>query len=356
MARRKERSGNKRTLIARAAALLACLPPFAAADDGPVPLFSDDAVLPVRIEAPLTTLLRERSDTTELDGFLYYTDENGAEQALEVKVRARGRYRRKPDTCTFPPVRLNFRKGQLDDTLFAGIDKLKLVTHCKNTSTYEQNVLEEHLAYRILNTLTERSFRTRLLRIAYVNSERDGETENRYGFLIEDDALLEDRLAADLSEVPSIDYSVLHPDQAALVSVFQYLIGNTDFSMVLGPADDACCHNVVLYTGDEGRFLPIPYDFDFSGLVNARYATPNPRLKIKRVTTRLYRGHCSFNGHVETALGEVMAQREPILALIDDIEGMDDKSRKSARRYLERFYKDMSRPDSAERYFIKGCS
>lgn len=346
----------KRTLAAPAAALVLWLGAAAATAGEAVPLFADDALLPVRIEAPLTTLSRDRSDTEYLDGLLYFTGGDGMEQALDLKLRARGRYRRKPETCSFPPVRLNFRKGQADSTMFAGVDKLKLVTHCKNSGNYEQNVLKEYLAYRILNTLTDRSFRVRLLRVDWVDKERAGETETRYAFLIEDDDLLEQRLGATRVEVQSLSYETLQPEQAALVSVFQYLIGNTDFSMIAGPKDDACCHNVLPFEGIEALYMPIPYDFDFAGLVNARYAEPNPRLKIRRVTTRLYRGNCAYNDHVDSALTLIMGQREPIMALVDAVPGMDDRTRENARRYLGQFYDDLSAPGGADKHLIRNCS
>lgn len=341
----------------RYAALVASLLPLAVhAEEEAVPLFADDAVLAVRIEAPITTLTRERSDTEELDGQLFYTDENGADRALALEVRARGRYRRKHDTCTFPPLRLDFDKKQVDGTAFAGVNKLKLVTHCKNQGNYEQNVLEEYLAYRILNLLTDKSFRARLLQVDYVDTERDRETDRRYAFLIEDDELLEHRIGSSRAEPKSISYDLLQPEQAALVSVFEYLIGNTDFSMVLGPADDSCCHNVLLFVGDGGRYLPIPYDFDFAGLVNARYAKPNPRLKIRRVTTRLYRGNCMHNPYVEDAVAAAMAQREAVMALVDTVPGMDDRTRDRSRRYLSEFYEEMSEPGGIEKRLVGECS
>ena len=345
-----------RSRTPRGAALLAslfCLP--AAAQDPAVPLFAEDAPMAVRIEAPLTTLTRERSDTEELDGHLYYTDTNGAEQALDLQIRARGRYRRKEETCSFPPLRLDFDKKQVDATPFAGVNRLKLVTHCKDSNPYEQNVLEEYLAYRILNGLTDRSFRARLLHVDYLDSER-GRTDRRYAFLIEDDDLLEDRIGAARFEPQSLSYELLQPEQAALVSVFQYLIGNTDFSMVAGPADDTCCHNVQLFGSGPDGYLPIPYDFDFSGLVNARYAEPNPRLNIRRVTSRLYRGSCLHNAHVADAASAIIAKRAQVMALVDTVPGMDDKTRKTARDYLARFFDEMSRPDAVEKRFIRECS
>lgn len=338
-------------------ALLAALLPFCAgAQQSSVPLFADDAVLPVRIEAPITTLKRERSDTEELDGQLTYTDPNGADQALDLEIRARGRYRRKHDTCSFPPLRLDFDKEQVEGTPFAGVNKLKLVTHCKDPGAYEQNTLEEYLAYRILNLLTESSFRVRLLQVDYVDNERDGDTDRRYAFLIEDDELLEDRIGLPRFEPQNLSYDLLQPEQAALVSVFEYLIGNTDFSMIAGPANDTCCHNALLFGEGPDRYLPIPYDFDFSGLVNAPYAEPNPRLNIRRVTTRLYRGNCMHNPYLVDAVATVMAQQAPVMSLVDAVPGMDDRTRDTARSYLSKFFEEMSEPDGIDKRLVRECS
>ncbi|MEX0975499.1 MAG: hypothetical protein WDZ50_00205 [Woeseia sp.] len=338
------------------ALLLAALAVELRADDGLPPLFSDDAVLQLRIEAPLTTLIRERSDTEYLDGFVYYTDATGAEHRLDLKLRARGRYRRQLDTCPFPPVRLNFRKKQVEGTVFDGIDKLKLVTHCRNSSdAYEQNVLKEYLAYRIFNVLTDYSLRVRLLRIEYVDSAKSGKVETRYAFLIEDDELFADRIGASRAEVPYTDYEHLESSQASLVAVFQYLIGNTDFSMVAGAKDDNCCHNIELFTVGADRYLPVPYDFDFAGVVNARYAKPNPNLSIKRVTSRLYRGQCSFNSNLDDTVSQVMAQRDSVRDTIAGVPGMDERTRETTARYLDRFFEEMGNPRNVESRMVRKC-
>ena len=154
-----------KTAVLLALALVLLRAPALAQDAGEAatwPLFQNQDALRVRIEAPLRTLIRERSDTEYLDGTFAYTDASGQEVVLDLKLRARGRYRRQRSTCDLPPIRLNFKKKQVMGTEFAGQDKLKLVTHCEeNRDRYEQYVLKEYLAYRILNTLTDASFRAR---------------------------------------------------------------------------------------------------------------------------------------------------------------------------------------------------
>jgi hypothetical protein len=344
-------------LAAGAALFLLVLSFDAPADDGLPALFEDDTVLALRIEAPLRTLMQERSDTEYLDGYLYYTDAAGQQKQLDLKLRARGRYRRQQETCPFPPVRLNFRKKQVEGTVFDGADKLKLVTHCRNRNDqYEQNVLKEYLAYRIFNLLTDHSFRVRLLRIEYVDNDRGELIETRHAFLIEDDDLLGERIGASRAEIPRTAYEHIDPRQGALVAVFQYLIGNTDFSMIAGAKDDICCHNVVLFSDGSEQYIPVPYDFDFAGLVNARYAKPNPNLPIKRVTSRLYRGNCMHNAYVDDALSQITAQRQAVHDLMSAIPGLTDRSREVALRYIGDFFSTVTDPGDVEKRLLRKCS
>lgn len=322
----------------------------------PQPLFVNQTTLAVRIEAPFRTLMRERSDSEELDGKLTYTDSSGAEHALDVKLRTRGIYRRQRDNCEFAPIRLNFRKKQVMGTEFAGQDKLKLVTHCENRNdSYEQYVLKEYLAYRIFNTLTDYSFGARLLHATYVDSDSNGESQTRYAFVIEDNDLLDDRIGAERVEVRSASYSVIERKQANLVAVFQYLIGNTDYSMIRPDKDKDCCHNVELFSSAPGSYIAIPYDFDFSGIVDARYAEPHPSLKMRSVVRRRYRGICENNDLLDATLAQFGSKETAIKQLPSSIEGMDDDVREKALRYIEEFYDDIADAESVEKNLIRKC-
>jgi len=326
----------------------------AATDVGP--LFVNQETLKVRIEAPLTTLMRDRSDTEYLDGTLAYTDASGGEHLLDLKLRARGKYRLQKKTCDVPPIRLNFRKKQVMGTEFAGQDKLKLVTHCEKRGTrYEQNTLKEYLAYKFLNAITPFSFGVRLLQVDYVDSDRGGETSTRYAFVIEDDDLLAQRIGAEAVKAPRLRYDQLDARYANLVSVFQFMIGNTDFSMVVGAKNDNCCHNTVPFAGNPDGYLVIPYDFDFSGLVNATYAEPNPKLPITRVVQRLYRGLCVYNDHLDETLAQFRENEAVFRELVSSQEGLQDKTRAGALKYVEGFYNVIEDESSVERYLVRKC-
>ena len=187
------------------------------------PLFASHAPLAVTIDAPLTTLMKDRPVDEYLDGTFRFTGDDGAEHALNLKIRTRGKYRRQEEHCDFAPIRLNFRKKQVVGTEFAGQDKLKLVTHCKNKqSYYEQLLLREYLAYRFLNVMTDKSFGVRLLQINYVDTE-GAKPMSKVGFIIED----EDAVAERTGMYPIRNGDILSDDldrmQQNLVNVFQYL-------------------------------------------------------------------------------------------------------------------------------------
>ena len=333
--------------------LLVFLQAAASAGDLPDPLFQDDATLAVTITAPLTTVAKERPKEDYVPGQFSFTAADGTSVSLDVEIRTRGHFRH--ETCDFPPLTLNFKKSQTDGTLFDKQDKMKLVVHCDDSKRYEQAVLREFLAYRILSQVTNLSFRVRLLRVTYVDSEQRRDEQVRYAFLLEHKNRLAKRIGRKDLEIARTKVSAIQPDQLNLTSVFAFLIGNTDFSPVAGPPDDECCHNYVLFGNDVDPILAIPYDFDQSGFVDAPYALPNENLRIRSVTQRLYRGRCANNEHLEESIGMFSNERDKLFALIADQEGLDSRARKQVTRYLDDFYEIIDDPRDVQRKIINKC-
>jgi len=293
-----------------------------AADDVEIrPLFQSHDTLIVRIEAPLTTLMREQPDEEYLDATFSYSDAAGQEHKLDLKLQTRGRFRRNKSTCIFSPLRLNFRKQQVTGTEFAGQDKLKLVTHCQRSKNYEQLLLI-----------------------------------TKYGFVIEDEDDIGDRIGLAPSKLRRIKASELDGKQANLVSVYEYLIGNTDFSLILGPEGSDCCHNAVLFSNGSAPHTPIPYDFDFSGLVDAPYAAANPRFKLRTVKNRLYRGRCINNEYLDGTFAYFLEKEPEFRRLLAELEGLNKGNRKEIDKFLNGFYKDITNPKLKQRNFITKCS
>jgi len=318
------------------------------------PLFQDSDVLEVRIIAPLYTFRSERSYTNEVDGKFQVTDAAVETLDVDIGIRARGRFRYDKKVCAFPPMRLNFKTSQTKKSVLHKQDKLKLVTHCRDSSRSEQTMLREYVAYLILNELTDASFRVRLMRITYVDTDGRDKDRVRYGFVIESRDRLAKRLGISALDLESTSVDALRPEHLNLVFVFHYLIGNTDFSAIAG-AEGTCCHNHVLL-GKEGELqYSIPYDFDQSGLVDAPYAVANPKFRLRSVRQRRYRGRCRNNEHLDTTLALFNEKRGAILKLISEQQGVDDRSRKAISSYVEKFYETIGSPKRVQSQLVKRC-
>jgi hypothetical protein len=341
--------------------VLVLLPLFApvaiAQDAGETdPLFSDHSVIVLTITAPMPSLLKQRPNQEYLPGIIEYTEADGSTVTIDTGVRTRGNYRRQKRICPFPPLRVNVDKSQARGTLFHKQDKIKLVAHCRdNSELYEQGVIREYLAYRILNLLTDISYRVRLARITYVDSEGKHDDRTQYGFFIEHKKRLSKRIGHTEIKTPKIRTDQLQGTYSDLTSLFQYLIGNTDFSPIAGPKGEDCCHNTTLFGNDGEPIYAIPYDFDMSGLVNAPYAEPNPRFKIKRVTQRLYRGRCMYNVHLDDSMRAFQENRQAIFALIDEQPELTAKTRQQVRDFVEEFYEIIENEKKVDRKIESKC-
>jgi hypothetical protein len=313
------------------------------------PLFDEDTVLDVQLNGPLDSLISNKKSRTELPFVLTV---KGIEHALNVRVRGKSRLR----VCKFPPLRFNFSNDETGTTIFAGQEKLKLVTHCREYDRAEKDLLEEFMAYRIFNLVSDLSYRVRLLHITYVDTarRRDAPELKRYGFLIESKNELAARTGAVPVRVSGVSRRLLHEHQAAVVYVFQYLIGNTDFSFVTAKDEDICCHNGDLFDM-ESRIHYVPYDFDLAGLVNARYAYPHPSLRIRKVTQRLYRGLCTSPEALASALAVIKARRNEILGVVRDSPGLSNKDIEEKVDYLDDFFAMAEDEEALMRSFVKRC-
>lgn len=316
------------------------------------PLFRDQAAIQVELTAPLSTLVRERSETEDLPGLFSYREADGTRKDLDIKVRARGNFRHR--NCDFPPVTLNFRRSQVAGTLFDRQNKLKVVPHCKITRRYEQGVVREYLAYRMLNTLTDLSFQVRLLHVTWVDSEeRQGRTV-RSAFLIEHKNRLAARTGLAEQGIERADLGAIRPDHLNLTSMFQYLIGNVDFSPV-GGSQGTCCHNYSMHGTGVDDLVAIPFDFDLAGIVNSPYAVPDRELGVEQLGQRIYRGYCANNDHVERSIAEFRKARDTLYSLVAGQEELEPSVRDNMARYMDEFYDVIDDPGGVEREIIGKC-
>ena len=318
------------------------------------PLFLSQDTLEIDVEGPFAFLARERPDEEEAPGTVRYVNADGESVEFDVQIRARGNWRRNPEICAFPPLRINFRKSQTDDTLFDKQDKVKLVTHCNNSDGYAQAVVSEYLAYRIYNVLTDYSFRVRLVNMTYVYTDRN-ETTNSYAVFIEHKDRLGTRIDGEPVEIERVEVGSIYPENLNLASVFQYFIGNTDFSPIATAPGEDCCHNQALFTSEAGPYRTVPYDFDQTGLVDAEHAAPNPRFGLPSVKKRLYRGRCVNNGLLPETLRRFRDKRAEIEALIENQPELTSTTRRNMLKYVDSFYGVIDRPSRVEYRLVNAC-
>jgi hypothetical protein len=300
------------------------------------PLFRSDAPLAVTLQAPWSDVLKPGRAPTRHPAVLGYSDAQGQAHRLAATVETRGITRKR--VCRFPPLRLRFAKGATDGSDFAGQDSLKMVTHCDTAPSYSQYYVQELLAYRIYNRVTDLSFRARPLEVTYQDPQGGKPNGPRFAFLIEDvgDMARRNGMKAD----KKARFRPGEQDSMALsrFMLFQYLIGNTDFDVLTGPEADECCHNVRVVVAADGRRVPVPYDFDSAGMIGAKYAAPHASLPIKDVRTRLYRGMCVHNDTLEAARREFLGQREAIFALVRGEARLSPQRQRVVAEYFEDFY------------------
>jgi hypothetical protein len=269
-----------------------------------------------------------------------------------VRVRGKSRVR----ICKVPPLRLDFRRTGSGQGQFAGQGKLKLVTHCRKGHSSETNALEEYLAYRVFGLLSEVGYRVRLVHIRYTDTDGRVETDpnGRFGFLIEPLDQLARRTGGVPVEAGGVALRLLDSGQAALVYVFQYMIGNTDWSLVAAEQEDACCHNGDLLEID-GAIHYVPYDFDLAGIVSASYAKPLPEMRLRSVRQRRYRGFCTDPETLRNAIRRVNASRDDINRVIRSTPGLSDKEAEKAVDYLDGFFDKAEDEDKLLKSFERQC-
>ena len=323
----------------------------------PTRLFSEDQPIRATIRGPILAVVGTPAPArTARPAVLEVTVPAVEKHAIQLSPR--GLTRRQKDRCTFPPLRVEFT-GKPDKTsLFEGQKRLKLTTHCRNPTGHEQFVLLEYAAYRMLNILSPASLRARLGSFDYADT--NGRViGSRIGFFVEDadDAASRNGLK-EIRTTGRIAVGQLDPAAAARAALFEYMIGNTDWSMRAGPQGDICCHNFRLFgaaANSQGGMVPVPYDFDASGVVNAPYAVPSEGLRISSVRDRQYRGYCAHNAQALAAAAKFRAKQSQIVGVLSTVPGLDERRRAGAAAYLDSFFRDIATDETLNKRVLKTC-
>jgi len=319
----------KKQLITLLLLLVGCLS-FSQSDQKISLLFQDMTPIEIKLSYSNKELRKDTNDSTFIDTEMQYKY-NGNWEVIPVSLRARGNFRRAE--CYFPPVKMKIKKSNAKNTLFEGNKRLKLVLPCKLETNNNDNILQEYMAYKLYEAISPYNFKTRRVKITF--AEKKGKKIKEHmleGFLIEDDDLVADRFEGKVLE------RFIHPlamdaESSAQNAFFQFMIGNTDFST-------AYQHNGKLLYIDK-KIIPLPYDFDMSGLVDASYATVNTTLGIKSVKDRKYRGFKRDNAVLEGVRSQFLTQKQKLMDIVGSMAG-DFESEKEfgeTQSYIESFFK-----------------
>jgi hypothetical protein len=253
---------------------------------------------------------------------------------IENKIRLKARGKNRQENCPFPPIWVNIRKTDFQDMHLEGTKKIKMVTHCSRSQANFNNIFKEYLLYKIYNLLSPYSFRVRLIKVKYVDTGRKNKEYDAWGFFIEPEDLLAERLDAYPLKLDNLALSQIDAGILDIMAVFQYMVGNADYS-IRGR------HNVKLLKSkdaDKIYAIPVPYDFDYSGFVNANYAIPGDNLGLTSVTQRYFLGPCRTEESYEQTFRYFFDRKEEIYKLIESFEYFDEKEKITAIDYLDEFF------------------
>jgi hypothetical protein len=316
----------------------------------PEPLFQSDETLYLTLSMDMKTVFSNREEEESHPAAISYTDHAGTHITIPMTVNLRGNFRKDPNNCDFPPLRFDFSKTTVKNTVFEGQDKVKLVTHCRSRlNLYEQDVLKEYLAYKLYNLFAEESYRVRLAQMTYADNTGELDTLVKMAFLLEPTGQMADRNGCEKLKVSNIHQTKTNQYKTIVMAIFQYMIGNTDWSVWAQ-------HNVVLLK-EENTVVPIvvPYDFDWAGLVNAPYAVPAEFLPIESVKTRLYRGFCVSDSELQPALEEFRQRKDEIYQTINSVPFLSERELKKILKYIDDFFDIIENPKKVESEFQRKC-
>ncbi|WP_428665648.1 hypothetical protein [Runella sp.] len=310
------------------------------------PLFKKEEMLEFTLTTNFAPLMKDRKSTKQPYRWakLEYGRKKKGAVSLKVRIKVRGNFRRSPANCTFPPLLLNIPNKKDKNTVFERQNLLKLVTHCQN----EEYIFQEYLVYKMYNLFTDNSFKARLAKVTYQDSAGKRDPETRFAFLLEDETYLAKRNGVKNMYRKQIPMYLIDSVSMATVSVFEYMIGNTDWSVPF-------LHNIKLldYTT---TIKAVPYDFDYSGIIEAKYARPPQVLNLYSVRQRLYRG-LTYSPAVFQQVFENFRRLKPhIYALYENNPQLEKGYIKRTIKYLDEFYKIIDDPKSLKDVFVVEAS
>lgn len=316
-------------------------------------LFSSDDILEVTISLDLSAFLRKKDKGQSFKGRMIF--HQGETDSLDRKITVNYRGISRYENCRFPPMNIVFKKPIYDDCDTCGIRKMKLVNQCQQGEIFENYIIREYLVYKLYNVITDTSFRVRLVKINFIDSENKKKPMIRHGILVEPEDLLAKRTI--MAEVNSrgISQRNMYPAIIDRIAIFNYMISNWDWSV---PGQ----HNISVFRpagyDTSGLGIPVPFDFDLCGVVNADYAVPAPEVGVESPRDRKFAGMCFSSDRYLNDLMFFQKKKKDFYSLINSTPYLTKAGKKDITGFLDQFFSYLETQKSIEKLvdmFLDNC-
>ena len=297
----------------------------------------------VIIELQWDSLSENRNSDKEWEASFLCIDTNSDTTKFKAEISARGKYRRR--ICDLPPFKADIKKKSLrkrgiDDD----IDEYKIVYNCDQSYRREQLIETEGLIYNLYNRLDSNSLGIKeiTLRILDIGGKTiwDGPA-----FIIESDKELAKRKKFEiLKEFGHQDSIGL--DKLYRLALFQFLICNHDWNIDM-------LKNVELFKDENGEYLAVPYDFDFSGWVEAPYWVGRTDLGLNYPLDRyLFLDDPDF-GILDKEWKRFVRLRSTFESMVNEHPSLRRSQKRKILKSIDSFYKLYADIVKGERKFLQ---
>ncbi len=310
----------------------------------PEHFFLTDKPLVVKLTTDMNSLVNKKDGELTQKAIFSYTLPDNSVLQEDITLTVRGHMRR--SICDIPPVKLKFKNS--GSASLSSLKNLKLVSVCRGGNIDVQLLLKEFLIYKMFNLLTDKSFRVRQVNLTYEDTKNKKRQTVEEAFFLENIDAMAKRNKCREFDMTKVNSELTDRNQMTLVNLFEFMIGNTDWSI---PNN----HNIKMIKSRKdslARPFVVPYDFDYSGLVNADYAIPDPMLNIESVSIRVYRGFPRSKEELQIAIDNFNKQKDNIYSLIRNFQPLSARSKTDMITYLDEFYKIINKPSDVKYYFI----
>jgi hypothetical protein len=313
-------------------------------------LFENEETVEITLRFDLSTYLRTKPKTDYLKANLSFHLGNTDSVSADIKLRTRGEFRNR--YCTYAPIELNFKKADFGYKDLNSISQIKLVPECQPGTENSNYVLREYLIYKMFNILSDTSFRVRLLNVTYIDTEKKRKPVKQYGFFIEPLKMLTERTNSIQVKSLSLTQKSIVPRIIDRLAIFNYMIGNYDWGV---PGQ----HNVKvikpLVIESSGLGIAIPYDFDWTGFVNASYAIPAEVVGIQNIRERLFEGICRSKEVYLKDLEIFAKNKEAFYRVINEFPYLNKKEKRDMTVYLDDFFNQFERKSQLIDKLLNNC-